>query len=205
MGFPFAFLRSPAWSEVEYWALDLETSGLHSRKHQILSVGMVPIREGAIRWGENFYSLVRPSVWDDLAGDAIGVHQILPEELREAPPLGDAIAEIAARLTSGTALLVHHAPLDIRFLRKAFRQTGRSWPSPPIVDTRVLVSRLEQRQQRLDPYAQALPRGLSDLRDAFGLPPFDPHHALADALATAELFLAIRARLSAKTLRDVTC
>jgi DNA polymerase III subunit epsilon len=201
----FFSFRSPPWNEVEYWALDLETSGLKSRKHQILSVGMVPIRGGAIRWGENFYSLVRPEVWQDLAGASIGVHQILPEELRGAPTLEDAVAEIAARLAPGAALLVHHAPLDVRFLRKAFRHTGRRWPRPALVDTRVLVSRLEQRQQRLDPYATPLPRGLADLRDAFELPPFDSHHALADALATAELFLALRARLGAKTLREVRC
>lgn len=202
---PFFSFRSPPWHEVEYWALDLETSGLKSRTHQILSVGMVPIRGGTIRWGENFYSLVRPQVWENLAGESIGVHQILPEELREAPPLETAVGEVAARLAPGTALLVHHAPLDVRFLRKAFRRTDRRWPRPVLVDTRVLVSRLEQRQQRLDPYAPALPRGLSELRETFELPPFDPHHALADALATAELFLALRARLGARTLRDVSC
>lgn len=197
--------RSPPWDEIEYWALDLETSGLKSRSDQILSVGMVPVRAGTIRWGEHFYSLVRPEVWNDLAGEAIGVHQILPEELRDAPGVDEILGEIAARLEAGTALLVHHAPHDVRFLRKAFRRAARRWPRVPIVDTRVLVSRLEQKQQRLDPYATPLPRALSDLRDVFDLPPFDPHHALGDALATAELFLALRARLGARTLRDVSC
>lgn len=194
--------RSPPWDSVDYLALDLETSGLDARRHQILSVGMVPIREGAIRWGEHEYTLVRPLSMEELDGEAIGIHHIFPEELRVAPPLAEVMGRVAARLEKAV-LLVHHAPLDVEFLRRSFERLGRRWLKPMVVDTRVLASRVEQRLQQLDPYARELPRGLEELRQAFDLPPFDPHHALADALATAELFLALRARLGARTLRQV--
>lgn len=194
--------RSPPWDSVDYLALDLETSGLDARRHQILSVGMVPVRQGAIRWGEHEYTLVRPLSMEELDGEAIGIHHILPEELRAAPPLEEVMERVAARLQKAV-LLVHHAPLDVEFLRRTFERLGRKWPRPPVADTRVLASRVEQRMQQLEPYARELPRGLEELRRAFGLPAFDPHHALADALATAELFLALRARLGARTLRQV--
>ena len=110
---------------------------------------------------------------------------------------------VRVRLANGSALLVHHAPFDVDFLKRAFRATGARWPKPPIVDTRVLVSRVEERIQQLQPYAAPLPRSLTELCEMFGLPPFEAHHALGDALATAQLVLALRARLGAKTLRQL--
>jgi DNA polymerase III subunit epsilon len=197
------FLRSPPWNEAVYVALDLETTGLDLRRDQILSVGMVPVSGGVIEWGGRYYSLVRPGAEARLEGDAIRIHHILPDELREAPVLEDVIREIARRM-DGAVLLVHHAAIDVEFLRRAFKEAGLVWPRPPVVDTRVLVSRLERRLHELEPYAKPLPRGLLELCLRFGLPSFEPHHALQDALATAQLFLALRARLDLRTLRQVT-
>jgi len=197
------FFRSPPWDEIEYWSLDLETSGLDPRTDQILSVGMVPIRRGVIAWGDHFYSLALPGTWDNLDGDAISVHHILPEELRDAPPLEAILMEVEVRLSGGAALVLHHAPFDLAFLQRAFRKAGRVWPKPAVVDTRVLVSRFEERQKRLVPYAPDITRSLAELVQLFNLAPYTPHHALADALATAELFLALRSRLELRTFRQV--
>jgi DNA polymerase-3 subunit epsilon len=38
---------------------------------------------------------------------------------------------------------------------------------------------------------------------AHGLPPYQAHDALTDAVATAELFLVLRHELGARTLRDL--
>lgn len=191
------------WDEVVYWALDLETSGLQPGRDRILSVGMVPVRAGAIRWGERFYSLVHPGSFEGLTREAITVHHILPEELAEAPPLPEVLPRIARRLDDAV-LLAHHAPLDVGFLKRAFRGADLPWPAPRVVDTRVLVARYEHRRHRLEPYPRPLPRGLGDLRDHFGLPGYGYHHALSDALATAELFLVLRKRLDASTLRQLS-
>jgi DNA polymerase III subunit epsilon len=197
------FFRSPPWDSVDYLALDLETSGLDPRSGKILSVGTVPVRGGAIRWGEHWYTLVSGVTREEAGGEAVGIHNILHGELADAPPIREVVAELARQLGTVRVLLVHHAPLDVGFLKLAFERTGHTWPKPAVVDTRLLVVALEERRQMLQPYARPLPRGLSELREEFDLPPFDPHHALGDALATAELFLALRARLGAKTLRHL--
>ena len=57
--------------------------------------------------------------------------------------------------------------------------------------------------ERLRPYSPSLPRALDAARAHLGLPKHRAHHALADALATAELFLALRARLDASLLRHL--
>lgn len=197
------WLRSPPWDAVAYQALDLETSGLDAARHDVVSVGMVPVRDGAVHWGERFYSLVRPPSLEQLDDEAITIHHIVPEELRRAPDLAAVLPRVLERL-EGSTLVLHHAPLDLAFLRRGCRRLGLPWPRPPVVDTRVLISRLEDRLRRLEPHRPPLPRGLDEIRRHLGLPDHEHHHALADAQATAELFLVLRHRLGATRLRHLT-
>ena len=202
------FAPSPSWDEAVYWALDLETTGLSAGDDHVLSVGLVPIRRGAIVWGERFYSLVRPPRLDGLTEETMAVHHILPGELAAAPPPEEVFPELARRLDASdgppVAWLVHHAPLDLSFLRRWYGEAEREWPRPRVVDTIRLLLRLDHRRHQLDPYGRPLPRALSEARAHLGLPPYHYHHALTDALATAELFLLLRARLGLERLRQVT-
>jgi DNA polymerase-3 subunit epsilon len=176
------------------WALDLETSALSPRRGEILSVGMVPIRNGTIRWGERFYSLVRAEGAGGPSPGGVETHQLLAPELAAAPPLADVLAEVDPRLREG-ALLLHHAPLDLGFLRRAYRRVGRRWPRPKVIDTVDLLLRWQRRRLAPEAGGTGAPLGsLAEARRTLGLPPHDAHHALADALATAELYLALRAR-----------
>ena len=194
--------RRQPWDGVTFWALDLETTGLDPQHDRILSVGMVPVREGLIRWGDRHYTLVQSPGKTSESG-ALGVHQILPGDTASAPKEEEVLTFVFDRIDNAV-LLVHHAPIDIRFLRAAARRVHHRWPAPRVVDTVRLLGRLELRMERLEPYPPALPRGLDGARKALGLPGHCAHHALADALATAELFLALRNRLDARTLSDLT-
>jgi DNA polymerase-3 subunit epsilon len=195
---------SPRWDEVLYFALDLETSGLEWRSDEILALAIVPIRSGVIRFGERFSSLVRPADPSNLSQEGLRAHHLLPGELAAAPPIAELLPEVDSRLRAGI-LVLHHAPLDLGFLRQAYRREGRRWPRPrpQVVDTVVLLRRLELRQQLLTPHPLPLPASLPAARTALGLPAYPNHDALIDALATAELFLALRARLGAERLREL--
>jgi len=197
------FRSSPRWKDVVFWALDLETSGLDPNSATPLSLGMVPIRAGVIQWGESWYTLLRPPSQDHAATDAVTVHELLPSELGDSPSLAELVPEIAARLT-GAALLVHWQKLDVGVLRREFRGAGAAWPKPPIVDTARLLALLDRRRHFLEPEAQPTPTQLRAAREALGLPRHEQHHALYDALATAELFLALRERLGLERLRQMT-
>ncbi len=199
MPWPF---RSPRWSEVVYWAIDLETTGFDARWDRILSVGMVPVRDGAIRCGERFYSLVRPGEGVRVDTEAIRAHHILPAELEGAPSLAEVLPEIHSRLAEGHPL-VHFGRLDVGFLREAYRRAGRAWTHRRAIDTVDLLVRLSKRDHFVDPSATPWPTSLAGARERIGLPPHTAHHALADAIATAELFLALRSRVGAKRLRDL--
>ena len=187
------------WTEVAFWTLDLETSGLDPRRDEILAVGMVPIRAGGIRWGERFATLVQP-VWPGAAlGEGLGVHHLLPGEVAGALALAAALEQVFLRLDEGI-LLVHFAALDVEFLRRAAAACGREWPRPRVVDT----VRLLEQITRFEYPKPALESSLGAARARYGLPPAEEHDALADALATAELFLVLRHRLHAETVRELT-
>ncbi len=195
---------SPPWDSVTYWALDLETGGLDHRRDPILAVGMVPVRAGSVRLGEAWSSLARPGSAASITPGSITAHQLLPGDVRSAPSIEALLPELDLRLSEGS-LLVHQASIDLPFLRRAFRDLGRRWPGPAVVDTVELLVKEARRARFLDPGApdEHPDLTLSGARQAHGLPPYQGHDALTDAIATAELFLVLRQRLGARTLRDL--
>ena len=194
---------SPPWDSVTYWALDLETGGLDAGKDPIIAVGMVPIRGGRIRLGESFRTLVRPGR-ARIDPASVPAHQLVQGELRDAPTIEEVLPIVERRLRTDV-LLVHHRAIDVAFLRQACRRTGVRWPAPKVVDTVDLLLRVARRARFTTPL-EAGDRpvlNLSAAREAHGLPPYQAHDALTDAVATAELFLVLRHELGARTLRDL--
>ena len=192
--------RSPSWREVYYWALDLETGGLDPKSDPILSIGMVPIRDEAIVLGESFYTLIAPE--SAVSTESLLVHHILPADLLNAFSLDEALMRIDERLQNAV-LVVHHSPLDHQFLRTAYRKAGLGVPRMRVVDTVKLLQRHNRRQSLHHSGGSEAPLQLGKARAHFGLPAHREHHALADAVATAELFLMLSHRLEARTLRQL--
>jgi DNA polymerase-3 subunit epsilon len=201
---PAVLWPSPPWDEITYWALDLETGGLDPKRDAILAVGMLPVREGTIRLSEAFQTLVRPPPEGAISAESVRAHQLVPGDVRDAPPLDDVLREVDGRL-GDSVLLVHQAAIDVRFLRRAHATTGQRWWKPRVVDTVDLLVRVAKRTRLIDPDApDRLPNlNLSAARRTFGLPEYAAHDALTDAIATAELFLVLRQALAARTLREL--
>lgn len=195
------FSRSPAWDHVTYWALDLETGGLETKRDPIIAVGMVPVREGIVRIGQAYRTLVRPAAGGSIDPISVRAHQLLWGELQQAPALADVLPEIGQRLR-GNVLLVHQGAIELAFLRRDFRQCGLHWPSPPVVDTARLLRKMGLLKHP-DLPGDMQPLNLTQARRAYGLPEYQAHDALTDAIATAELFLVLRKVLGARTLRDL--
>jgi DNA polymerase III subunit epsilon len=194
-----AIARRP-WEDVDCWVLDLEISGLDPATGRIMAVGMVPVRDRVIRVGQGFHTLVRTVVPLDMSG--VSAHHLLPDQLAAAPPLADVVLEIDRRL-DGAVLVVHAAEIDLPFLRRAYREAGRPWPDPPVVDTLRLVRRHDRHRFVEEPVEAAVPAQLASARARLGLPPHDAHEAFADAVATAELLLVLAHHLGARTIGDL--
>jgi DNA polymerase III subunit epsilon len=171
-----------SWREASFAIVDLETTGLDPRTHEVLSVGVVPVDGGRIIVGRMFYSTVRPLVPPD--SRTVVVHGIRPVDAAAARPADEVATELVGQL--GDRILVAHvADIERGFLtawlRDARYQPGR------VVDTDLLTRLVISR--RGGPLVEAHV-GLGAAAGHFGLPEHRRHHALGDALTTAQLFLA---------------
>ncbi|MBI5067769.1 MAG: 3'-5' exonuclease [Deltaproteobacteria bacterium] len=193
--------RSPRWKEVTYWALDLETGGLDSRRDPVISIGMVPVREGTIRLGEGYRTLVHPEGGASIDPASVAAHQLVRGDLGAAPRLAEVLPEVERRLREGV-LIVHHQSIDVTFLKRDFARSGLQWPKPRVVDTARLLA-LTSRMAEPGLASDQIERNLTLARREYGLPDYGAHDALLDAVATAELFLVLRKRLGIQRLRDL--
>ena len=185
--------RDTPWRTAEWCAIDLELTGLH-RSDEIIAIGAVPIRDGALILGEAMYSLARPERPPKHA--SILVHKLRSVDLREAPPLDDAIDQLLETM-SGRVPVFHTAMVERAFLGKELRR--RRLRLPDDVDTEVLGRLWLRRRDGVTP--AGLP--LSRLAQVLGQPGEDPHHALGDALTTAKAFIALASHLDAESPQTV--
>jgi DNA polymerase III subunit epsilon len=185
--------RDTPWREAEWCAIDLELTGLH-RSDEIIAIGAVPIRDGALILGEAMYSLARPGRAP--TPPSVLVHKLRSVDLSEAPSLDEAIDAMLATL-AGRVPVFHTAMVERAFLGKELRH--RRLRLPDDVDTEVLGRVwLRHRDGTAPP---SLP--LSRLASMLGLPGEDPHHALGDALTTAKAFIALATHLDAESPQTV--
>lgn len=178
------------WRTASFCAVDLELTGLDRRRDEIISFGAVPIERGRIVLGETVEGLVRPD--GSMQADSILVHRLRPADLSGAPSLEAALDPLLWAM-AGRIPVVHVAEVDRPFLRRALRRLGLRLPRA-MVDTSVLGTVwLTERD------GAAVPRQMSlgELAGALGLPAHGAHRAGADALMTAEVFLALATHLDA--------
>ena len=88
---------------------------------------------------------------------------------------------------AGKVVLVHYAKVERNFLREACLQIYGMVPPVLMIDTLAITKRRLDRHSI--PYDPSRLR-LMHLRNNFGLPNYNAHNALKDAIATAELLLA---------------
>lgn len=178
-------------SEVPMVALDMETTGLDERRHGIVSIGVVPFTLDRISLAERRYWVVKPPRPLDEA--SIAYHHITHSEIAEAPDLDAILDELLSSL-AGRLVVVHFRNIERPFLDAAVKSRRGEGVLFPMIDTMSLEARLH-RQTLWARFRRWLGRPpvsirLHASRDRYGLPAYQGHHALVDALATAELLQA---------------
>jgi DNA polymerase III subunit epsilon len=172
------------YREVEYLAIDLETTGLNIAEDLILSVGYVDVRGTAIDLSTARHRVVR--IDRSIPEATAVIHQITDDEAAGGGELDEILAELLEAL-AGKVMIAHHARIERGFLTNACKRLWKQGLIVPVVDTQTLALRTFERRQ--------IPFKGSDLRlhalgDRYNLPRYGAHNALSDALASAELFLA---------------
>ena len=178
-------------------AVDLELTGLDASSNRIISIGWTQIDSGRILMGSNRHILIN-------AGQSVGasaaIHELMDSEVAEGEELGDALEALFAA-AAGRIWVFHHAGLDVSFLQKACTDWAGVAPPFSVLDT--MQIELGLRKRRDQPVQQG-DLQLGKLRSAYHLPRYTAHNALLDAFATAELLLAIAARLDGNKSLDLS-
>ncbi|MBA2780110.1 3'-5' exonuclease [Billgrantia kenyensis] len=181
--------------EVPLVALDLETTGLDAQRHAIVSIGLVPFSLERIPLAQRRYWVVHPS--RTLSDTSITLHRITHSEVARAPDLIEILPEVLDIL-AGRLAVVHFRHIERPFLDDAIKARLGEGMRFPLIDTMSLEARLHRLSYwaRLQRWMRRPPVSirLGDSRQRYGLPVYQGHHALIDALATAELFQAQVAR-----------
>jgi len=179
--------RATPWREARFAVVDLETTGLDSRRDEIISFASVPIETGRVLVGGARSAVVRPTRMPE--AETIRIHGFRPADLANAPALPEVLGLILEAL-AGKVLVAHVAWVERGFLAAALKPAGLRLPEP-VLDTSVLAGHVLGPVRRTAPG----PLPLSDAARSFGLPVHRPHFAEGDALTTAQLFLALSAHL----------
>ncbi|MBL8520219.1 MAG: 3'-5' exonuclease [Betaproteobacteria bacterium] len=179
--------QAPDLLRARWVVVDVESSGLDVRRDRLLAIGAVGVTGGCLAPRDSFEAVLRQD--EASRPDNILVHRITGTEQRtgqDAGPALDAFLDFAQQ--AGTAGFVgFHAAFDEAMIRRTLQAQHRAWPSRlPFLD-------LAELAPALLPGLLPAKAPLDDWLRHFRIVIARRHHAVADALGTAQLFLHLRA------------
>lgn len=183
--------RRTPWRTAEYVALDFEATGLNPDVDHVVSFGTVAVRRGRVILDTARYVEVSPPSWP--SHGSVPIHQLRPVDLATAPPVSEA-GRLLADALDGRFLLCWAAGVEAAFLDSLFGGGARRW-----LRRSVDVLRMTKVLERGDDADLRL----AAVAERYGVPVDRPHHALGDALMTAQLFLVMAAKLEPLGYRKV--
>ncbi len=145
-------LKSMLIEDALFTFIDLETTGLSSKKDRICEIAMSGFRN--FKKVYFFSSLVNPQT--PIPPDVVKLNGIDDKMVADKPLFHTLIPAIISRL-EGSILVGHNVNFDIAFLEKEFERAGFKFPSFPCVDTWRMAVKLGQfRSNRLGEVAKRL-------------------------------------------------
>lgn len=176
-------------AECDFVAVDLETTGCQPGRNSIIELGAVRVRGGAVVGV--FSELVRPP--DPIPPAVEALTGITPDMVADAGDLDEAMRRFRC-FADGGVLVAHNYRFDLSFLdHEADRLWGAPFPRPAI-DTLSLARRLHPVLGKYN---------LGFLTGMYGTPTRPDHRATTDALAAAEVLVAMLPELQALGMTTV--
>lgn len=174
--------------------VDTETSGLDAARDVLVSIGAVAVDGDGVRPGDSFEVVLRNAAAGDAAN--VAIHGVGHEAQAAGTRAAEALASFRDYV-AGARLVAFHAEFDRAMLRRAFANAGLPFDERRWLDLAPLAEALAPARARAGAHA------LDDWIEAFGIDAIGRHSAAADALATAELYLRLRAIARTQGARDV--
>ena len=174
------------WRRVSFLVVDAEMSSLDVSDGELLSVGWVCVENGSIALDSARHYLVKA---EKSVGDSATIHQLRDCEVDAGALPGEVLGRFL-ETAAGKVLVAHNASLDLAYLNAVSRLEFGAPVLLPAVDTLIQEQRLMSRR---DLVVKPGDLRLQACRDRYNLPRLPAHNALVDALATAELLIAMAA------------
>lgn len=184
--------------DLKLLAVDVETTGLKPHRHQIVSIGWVPINGDVIDLSGAGYVVIRGSEGFSVGSSAV-IHQLTDDEIAAGIDIKEALGQLLQAL-QGRAMLTHFSPIERDFISAACLKHFGTLLDVPLVDTFAMERR---HMERMSTYPRGEDLRLARIRQRYGLPNYSNHQALTDALACAEVYLVQITHLRANTLKDI--
>ncbi len=158
--------------------VDVETSGLNTRRHRVLQLAVVTVdADGTVLDEWDTFVKLR---WPLGRVGPTHIHGITRPMLKHAPRLDAVMGELGTRI-GDSIFVAHNARFDGEFLLNAAQRSRSNTALTASLERRLCTLRMSR---RLDPERVRSHR-LVDLCDRYGISLDRPHEARSDALATA--------------------
>ena len=177
--------------DIEFVALDFETTGLDADQNSIISIGLVPFTLQRIACRQAKHWFVTPE--DKLQEDSIIIHGITHSDLKGALDLLCILGQLLDEL-AGKVVVVHYRRIERDFFDAALRSLINEGIVFPVIDTMQIEADIQQERRKgfFNWFKSTRSESirLANSRARYNLPAYPPHDALTDAIATAELLQA---------------
>lgn len=163
-------------SECTFTIFDLETTGFFPEVgDEIISIGAVKIEDGKIQENDTFYQVINPL--QTVSRQTKRFTGLRRRDLLKGVTLPVGLKRFL-EFSKGTVLVAHPASFDINFLQKRIKKWELSSFDPEYIDSFSLANALfNVNDSYLDPLVKY-----------FNIAYRERHHALNDAIMTAEVF-----------------
>jgi DNA polymerase III subunit epsilon len=179
----FMFKPGPADEVV---AIDCETTGLHVRTDDIITIAAIKIRGNRILTSERYEAIVRPDA--GMRAEEIKVHRLRQADVAQSPLIEKVLPSLLNFL-GGRPLVGYYIDFDIAMLDKyILPQFAIELPN-----RRIEVSKLYYERKYGDaPANTVVDLSFTAILKDLGIPPLAQHDAFNDALMTAMMYVVLR-------------
>jgi DNA polymerase III subunit epsilon len=180
--FRFLFDRPP---RDEVVAIDCETTGLDTRRDDIVSVAAVPIHGSRILASRRFEAMVKPSA--RMKTEAIKTHRLREGDVAGGRSMEDVLPELL-RFIGSRPLVGFYLEFDIAMINRSMRRLlGIELPN-----ARIEVSGLYHERKYGDaPSGAEVDLSFATMVADLGLPALAQHEASSDALMAAMMYVCL--------------
>jgi len=180
--FAFLFDETPSDEIVVY---DCETTGLDTKRDEIISIGAVKIRGDKILLGEALHIYIKPT--EDISHKSITIHQIRNCDVADGVSATEAIEKFLYYI-GNRDLVGYYLEFDVAMVNRYTKE---------MIGIKLPNKMQEVSALYYDKKINAIPQGNIDLRfdtilQDLALPKLKAHDALNDAVMTAMMYLKIK-------------